>query len=155
MSISAFFGKLFGTEKALTGIVDGVSNGLDALVYTDEERAREAARDRSEARQMVVQWMASTQGQNLARRLIALAITGTWLGMYLFSVLAGMVAVFTNSSGAVTAEKINAVGALAKAAAMDMNPAVMLILAFYFAAPHMGDIAKAVTGKFTRSVNKG
>ena len=75
--------------------------------------------------------------------------------MYLLSVLCGMVAVFVNDGGAVTAEKVNAVGSIAKSAAMDMNPAVMLILAFYFAAPHMGDIAKAVTGKFTQSVNKG
>lgn len=151
----SFWGKLFGTEKALNGIVDGVTNGLDALVYTDEERAADAAADRSEARKMVVGWMQATQGQNLARRLIALSITGVWLLMYLVSVICAMVAVFTNADGVVTAEKINEVGVIAKGAAMDMNPAVMLILAFYFAAPHMGDIAKAVTGKFTRSVNKG
>jgi hypothetical protein len=151
----SFWGKLFGTEKALTGIVDGVTNGLDALVYTDEEKAAAAADDRSEARKMVVGWMAATQGQNLARRLIALSITGVWLSMYLVSVLCAMVAVFTNADGVVNAEKINEVGVIAKSAAMDMNPAVMLILAFYFAAPHMGDIAKAVSGKFTQSVNKG
>ncbi len=151
----SFWGKLFGTEKALTGIVDGVTNGLDALVYTDEERAADAAADRSEARKMVVGWMAATQGQNLARRLIALSITGVWLSMYLVSVLCAMIAVFTNADGVVTAEKVSQVGVIAKSAAMDMNPAVMLILAFYFAAPHMGDIAKAVTGKFTQSVNRG
>ena len=145
----SFWGKLFGTEKALTGIVDGVTNGLDALVYTDEEKAAAAADDRSEARKMVVGWMAATQGQNLARRLIALSITGVWLSMYLVSVLCAMAAVFTNGDG------INEVGIIAKSAATDMNPAVMLILAFYFAAPHMGDIAKAVSGRFTQSVNKG
>ena len=58
-----FWGKLFGTEKALSGIVDGVTKGLDALVYTDEEKAKDAAADRTEARQMVVGWMAATQGQ--------------------------------------------------------------------------------------------
>ncbi len=151
----SFWGKIFGSEKALTGIVDGVTNGIDALVYTDEEKAGDAAADRSEARKMVVGWMAATQGQNLARRLISLTITAVWLMMYLISVLAGMVAIFVNDDGVVTADKLNAVGAIAKSAAMDMNPAVMLILAFYFAAPHMGDIAKAVTGKFTNSVNKG
>lgn len=151
----SFWGKLFGTEKALTGIVDGVTNGLDALVYTDEEKAADAAADRSEARKMVVGWMAATQGQNLARRLIALSITGVWLSMYLVSVLCAMFAVFTNADGVVTADKVAQVGVIAKSAATDMNPAVMLILAFYFAAPHMGDIAKAVTGKFTQSVNKG
>jgi len=151
----SFFGKLFGTEKALSGIVDGVTNGLDSLVYTDEEKAGDAAKDRSEARDMVVQWMAATQGQNLARRLISLTITSVWLGMYLISIACGMAAVFTNSDGTITADKINAVGTISKNAAMDMNPAVMLILAFYFAAPHMGDIAKAVSGKLTQSVNKG
>ncbi len=151
----SFFGKLFGTEKALGGIVDGVRDGLDALVYTDEEKAGDAAKDRSEARQMVVQWMSATQGQNLARRLISLSITGIWLLMYLMSVICGMIAIFTNDSGVVTSEKLLAVGVIAKNAAFDMNPAVMLILAFYFAAPHMGDIAKAVTGKFKQSVNKG
>lgn len=150
----SFWGKLFGTEKALAGIVSGVTNSLDALVYTDEEKAADAAADRSEARKMVVGWMAATQGQNLARRLIALSITGTWLSMYLISVLCAMLAVFTNGDGVVTAGKVSEVGVIAKSAAADMNPAVMLILAFYFAAPHMGDIAKAVTGKFTQSVNK-
>lgn len=148
----SFWGKLFGSEKALSGVVDGVTNGLDALVYTDEERAQAAASDRSEARKMVVGWMAATQGQNLARRLIALSITGVWLSMYLISVMCSMVAVFTNSAGAVTSAKLVQVAEIAKSAAMDMNPAVMLILAFYFAAPHMGEIAKAVTGKFTQDV---
>lgn len=150
----SFWGKLFGTEKALSSVVEGVSNGLDALVYTDEEKARDAAANRTEARQMVVGWMAATQGQNLARRLIALTITGVWLSMYLLSVACAMAAVFTNASGVVTAEKVGAVGQIASRAAEDMNPAVMLILAFYFAAPHMGDIAKAVTQRFTKQVNK-
>lgn len=151
----SFWGKLFGSEKALGGIVDGVTNGLDALVYTDEERASDAASDRSEARKMVVGWMSATQGQNLARRLIALSITGVWLFMYLMSLLLSMISLFINDSGVVTSDKINQISIIAKGGAIDMNPAVMLILAFYFAAPHMGDIAKAVTGRFTKSVNKG
>ncbi len=151
----SFLGRLFGTETALNNVVKGVTSGLDALVYTDEEKANDAAKDRTEARQMVVQWMMATQGQNLARRLIALSITGVWLTMYLLSVLCRMAAVFVNDIGVVTSDKVDQVGSVAKEAAIDMNPAVMLILAFYFAAPHMGDIAKAVTNKFTNSVNKG
>lgn len=148
----SIWGKIFGTEKALSGIVDGVTRGLDALVYTDEEKAGDAARSRSEARAMVVNWMAATQGQNLARRLIALSITGVWLSMYLLSVASSMVAIFINSGGVVTAEKVNAVGSIAKGAASEMDAAVMLILAFYFAAPHMGDIAKAVTSRFSKDI---
>lgn len=146
----SFWGKLFGTEKALNGIVDGVTNGLDALVYTDEEKAADAAADRSEARKMVVGWMAATQGQNLARRLIALSITGVWLLDIILAQVAGAVAIFVDESA-----KIEELAKFMMSGAMEMNSAVMLILAFYFAAPHMGDIAKAVTGRFTQSVNKG
>lgn len=150
----SFWGKILGTEKALVGIVDAARDGLDALVYTDEEKAGDAAEDRSEARKMVVQWMQATQGQNLARRLIALSVTGVWLGMWLLSALAGMIAVFTNDLGVVTSEKLLAMGSIAKASAMDMNPAVMLILAFYFAAPHMGAIAKVALDKFGNQTDR-
>lgn len=153
----SFWGKLFGTEKALDSVVKGVTNGLDALVYTEEEREKYAAADRSEARKMVVEWMTATQGQNLARRLLSLAIGGVWLFMYVTSSVLGMAAIFTDSEGSVTAAQLTEAGKLAREAAVDMNPAVMLILAFYFAAPHMGDVAKAVTGSMTRSTtrNKG
>ncbi|PKR56330.1 hypothetical protein [Thalassospira lohafexi] len=140
--IGSFFGKLFGTDKALGGIVDGVANSLDKLVYTDEEKAEDHAKSVTEARRMVVDWMAATSGQNLARRLIALAITGVWLGMYLLSVMANMIAVFVE-----TDDKLVELSIIARNSANDMGSAVMLILAFYFAAPHMGDIASAALGK--------
>lgn len=143
-----FFGKLFGSEKALSGIVNGVTNGLDKLVYTDEEKAGDAAKDRTEARQMVVQWMTATQGQNLARRLIALSITGVWLLQYVAAQFFGLVSVWSSKP-----ENWQGSAKVMTEGAGQMNSAVMLILAFYFAAPHMGDIAKAVTSKFTRNVN--
>lgn len=142
--------RVFGTEKALEKAVDGVTKGLDALVYTDEEREKDAASDRAEARKMVVGWMQATQGQNLARRVIALSITAVWLSMYLISAGCAMLAVFVNAQGVVTSLKVGEVGIIAKSAANEMGPAVMLILAFYFAAPHMSDIAKAVTGRILK-----
>lgn len=147
-----FLGRVFGTDKALTSIVDNVASGLDKLYYSDEEKAEDAAKDRTEARRMVVDWMRSTQGQNLARRLIALSITGVWLSMYLVSVFAQMVALFTNEAGVLTAKKVAEIGTIASKSADDMGPAVMLILAFYFAAPHMGDIAAAAMGKMRNRV---
>ena len=149
-----FWGRIFGTEKALNTVVEGVSSGIDKLIYTDEEKAEAAAADRSEARKMVVGWMQATQGQNLARRLIALSITGVWLSMYLLAALTSMIAVFTNSDGVVTSEKLLTVGKIANSLAVEMNPAVMLILAFYFAAPHMSGIANAVTERFKSQVNR-
>jgi len=145
----SFWGRIFGTDKALQSVVNSVSNGIDALVYTDEEKANDAAKDRTEARGMVVRWMEATQGQNLARRLIALSITGVWLLQFLMAQAFAVVAIWTDKSISI---KLQASALQMQSGADVMNNAVMLILAFYFAAPHMGDIAKAVTSRFTKSV---
>lgn len=140
----SFWGKLFGTDEAIKSTIGAVKDGIDALVYTEEEKAVDAAKERSEARSMLVGWMEATQGQNLARRLISLAITGVWLLQYLVSQVASSVAIFWYDR----AVQLNELAKLQLESANDMSPAVMLILAFYFAAPHMGDFAKAVIGRF-------
>ena len=38
----SFWGKVFGTDEAIKGAVTAVRDGLDALVYTDEEKAGDA-----------------------------------------------------------------------------------------------------------------
>lgn len=146
----SFWGKLFGTDEAIRGTIDAVKDGIDALVYTDEEKATDAAKERSEARSMLVEWMQATQGQNLARRLISLAITGVWLMQYVMASLASSIAIFWSSQ----ANNLNQLAKVQMDSANDMSPAVMLILAFYFAAPHMGDFAKAVVGTFQKKVDK-
>lgn len=140
----SFWGKVFGTDEAIKGAVTAVRDGLDALVYTDEEKAGDAAKERSEARSMLVGWMEATQGQNLARRLISLAITGVWLMQYVVAQIAMSVAIFWSEQKGPLTE----LATLNMKSADDMGSAVMLILAFYFAAPHMGDFAQAVVGRF-------
>lgn len=138
----SFIGKLFGSEKALEGIVNGVTKGLDALIYTDEEKANDAAKSRTEARAMVIKWMAATQGQNLARRLISLSITGVWLLQYIVAQVVSIFVIYADDP-----ERLQGVSQVMREGANDMGSAVMLILAFYFAAPHMGDIAKSFTNR--------
>lgn len=144
----SFWGKILGTDEAITGAVNAVKDGLDALVYTDEEKAVDAAKERSEARSMLVQWMEATQGQNLARRVISLAVTGVWLLQYVISQFASALAIFWTDR----AVQLNSLAKLQLDSADNMSPAVMLILAFYFAAPHMGDFAKAVIERFQKKV---
>lgn len=140
----SMWGKIFGTDEAIKSAVGAVRDGLDALVYTNEEKASDAAKERSEARSMLVGWMEATQGQNLARRLISLAITGVWLMQYVVAQVAMSVAIFWTSKG----KELNELATLNMKSADDMGGAVMLILAFYFAAPHMGDFAQAIVGRF-------
>ena len=65
---------IFGSPKNTETIVDGAVKGLDKIVFTKEERA--------DANQKVSEWylkyLAATQPQNLARRLIALVIVWLW-----------------------------------------------------------------------------
>lgn len=141
--IGATIGKIFGTDKAITSVVDNVSKGIDALIYTDEEKAVDAAKDRSAARGMVIKWMESTQGQNLARRLIALCIVIVWLLQYLCGMILSIIGIWVSDP-----EKILASAKVIGEFAERMNGAVMLILGFYFAAPYMGSIVQGAMAKF-------
>jgi hypothetical protein len=138
-----FWGRLFGSSHAVNAMIDGVTNGLDALVYTDEEKSLDAAKERSEARGMLVSWMAATQGQNLARRFIALVIAGIWVFQYLAVTLLSIISIWVGDpEGFERSAKV--IGQNAE----QMNAAMMLVLGFYFAAPHMGLIAKSALERF-------
>lgn len=163
-AIGGFFGRLFGTEKAAEKLVDSAVNALDKLVYTSEEKAEDNAKSVTEARQMVVNWLACTQGQNLARRLLALSLSTVWLSqkiicMALISIAPwcdGLVAqqvrnpvtqvleTITVTTGELMLVSANALGDFAQ----DMTGAMMLVLAFYFAAPHMDKIVVSAINKF-------
>ena len=137
-------GKMFGTPKALGAIVGGVRSGLDALVHTEEEKAEEAAKDRSEARAMVIEWMRASSGQNITRRFLACVVTGVWLLMYLLAAGMSLAGIWL----AEAADRIMESAALMGGYAHEMNGAMMLILGFYFAAPYMGSIVEGAMKKF-------
>ena len=133
---------MFGSEKAMAASIEGVKNGLDALIYTDEEKSHDAAAERAQARQMIVGWMDKTQGQNIARRFLAMMIAGTWLFQYFASMALNLAAVWSDNP------KLGESAAVIGANAESMTGAMMLILGFYFAAPHLGKIAEGAIAKF-------
>ena len=143
----SFLGKLFGTDKARDALIDGTVKGLDALYYSKEEKAQDAAKGRTEARTMVIEWMKNTQGQNLARRVIALMVTVVWLSQYIIMQILSVFAIWTNNVGVVTADKLLESSKVVGDYADSMNGAMMLILAFYFAAPYMGKVVDTAMSK--------
>jgi len=138
-------GQLLGSQKVMDAAIGGITKGFDALVYTDEEKAGDAAKERSEARLMIVDWVKNSQGQNIARRLIALIITAVWLLMYLISTGLDVAVVWMDESlrGQVSQSAVS-IGERADS----MTGAMMVIISFYFAAPHMDKIIGAALGKF-------
>ena len=141
-----FLGRLFGTDAAITKTIDTVSNGLDALIYTDEEKAGDAANERKDARSMVIRWLEASQGANLARRIIALVVTSIWSIQYIASMIMSVVAVWVSNESAI---KLRASVIELQSSGEAVTGAMMLVLAFYFAAPHMGSIATAAINKFS------
>ena len=73
---------IFGSSKNTATIVDGAVKGLDALVYTDEEKAI----TRAQSAEWFLRYLQATQPQNLARRLIALVIVGLWAMLIILGV---------------------------------------------------------------------
>lgn len=144
-----FLGKLFGTDKAAESLIDNASSALDKLWYTEEEKAEDKARSATEARGMVIEWLRNTQGQNLARRLLALLITVVWLLLYMAMMLLSVSAVWIEDNAKLL-DSAKVIGDYAE----QMNGAMMLILAFYFAAPHLPGIANAAINKFSGSNKK-
>jgi hypothetical protein len=153
-------GKAFGSDKSVAKGLSIIESAGDKLWYTEEEKADDRAKKGLQVQQFMAQWMESTKGQELARRLLAIAIAFTWIGMYVLSALMGIIAPWLDSAipvnelGLAVEGAISTYGKLmASADALDvkadkMSGAVMLILAFYFAAPHMDKVVVAAMEKF-------
>ena len=136
-------GRILGSDEAITKGIDVVAKGLDSLFYTEEEKATDIAKQKAIAGGMLIDWMAASQGQRLARRVIAISITAVWLLMYVTSALLSVIAVWVSN-----AAQFKASANILNDSADSMQGAVMLILGFYFAAPYLGDIVKPAMAKF-------
>lgn len=141
----SFLGRLFGSTEATKEAVGAVKDGLDALWYTDEEKATDKAKDVTEARKVLLEWVKNSQGQNLSRRVLAFMITTSWL---LFKLIGTCMSVASIWVGSEMKGDLNEAVELVNDFSSDMTPAVMLILGFYFAGPYMGKMAEGALKRF-------
>ncbi len=146
------FGKIFGTDKAIEKTVGYAKELIDEAWYTKEEKASDRAIAREKGQNMIVEWIGASTGSRLARRIIALGITTTWLFLTLLGAGVDVAAVWASTPDVVTQMKDTSTVLAARVTAM--NGAVMLILGFYFAAPYMGELAASALRKFGKGANK-
>lgn len=66
---------LFGSTDAAVQTAGTIAKGIDGLVYTDQEKADMRARSMD----WFNEYAKSSQGQNVARRLIAVLVVAQWL----------------------------------------------------------------------------
>ena len=128
-------GRLFGSQKSIDNAVQNVAHGLDALVFTKQEQADRHAAMIEKAGNLLLTWLDATQGQNLARRVLAFGIFGVWAVLYVSSATVAVVAVWMDN----TAEWQNSAQIVGDYASQ-MDAPMMLIIGFYFAAPHLDKI---------------
>ena len=67
--------RLFGDNEERGKLVDGAIKGLDAIVFTEEEKAKHNAA----LGEWYLKYLQATQPQNLARRLIAIMVVLLWV----------------------------------------------------------------------------
>jgi len=144
----SLIGRVFGSDKAASSLIDNVSKGLDKLVYTGEEKAEADARAVTEARSMVIDWLRTTSGQNLARRILAFMVASVWLGFYVATAAVAIAGIWVSDPD--VAEKLIESGDVLSERATQMNGAMMLILGFYFAAPHLGKVVDKALTRFSK-----
>jgi len=107
---------LFGSPKAVGKVTDAAIKGLDALVLTKEEKLVFNA----ELREWYLKYLAATEPQNVARRLIALMVTALWLALIAAGVIVWPL------SAEFSAYVFRAVGE-------SVNVPFSIIIGFYFA----------------------
>ncbi len=139
-----FLGKLFGTGTAATEVVGHVANGIDQLFYTEQEEAEGKAQARREGYAIYMEWLKSTSGSRVARRLIALLVTGIWAIEHIASVICGTVAIWATDK----APYLEASDMFARHA-NENNTLVGVVLLFYFGGPAAIDGVKGLVTKWS------
>lgn len=143
--------KIFGTDKAVESGLNMIYKAGDALIYTDEEKAADKANKIKQVQQFMVDWMETTKGQNIARRLLAIMITSVWLFLYIVGIALSVVSPWVGPEISI---KIMESARVLESSADRMSGAVMIIIAFYFAAHHMDKIVTGALSKFGGNKNK-
>jgi hypothetical protein len=139
----SFLGKMFGSQKAGEAIVDGAVSAADKLFYTSEEKAEDAAKARTEGFNVYMEWLKSTSGSRIARRFIALIVTGIWAVEHIMSVIFGAVGIFVDSP-----EKYMEASRMFAEHATNNNTLVGVVLLFYFGGPAAIDGVKGLVNKW-------
>ena len=111
------FSWITGGGETADKVVDGITNGLDAMFFTDEEK--------SVASQKVLdfklKWIQATSGQNLARRYISLAIVALWTFLIVLAVFLKLIGSEDSKFVFDTLRDV-------------VNAPFMIVIGFYFAA---------------------
>jgi len=150
----SWLGKIFASDKVLEQGLGLIERTADALIYTDEEKEASRTRNIEHKDKMIINWIESSKGSNIARRFIAFLVAGIWAFLFSFSWITTQAAIFMNAD----VERLELMREANEPFLTQSSGAMMLVLAFYFAAPYMGGVVEGAlsmfAGKKTNSSQK-
>ncbi|WP_445362061.1 hypothetical protein ACJJIQ_00075 (plasmid) [Microbulbifer sp. ANSA003] len=144
----SFWSRLWGSEKALEKGADALIKTGDALFYTAEEKAQDSDQRNTQVREFLLQWIKSTSGQNIARRLIAIAFSAVYLLLVLVVVTLSIWAALKGQGETA----LSAAALVARQLLADLTSLQGLIMFFYFAPNKIGEAIATFRGR--ASANK-
>lgn len=122
------FAAIFGSSKNTETVINGAVHGIDKLFYTAEEKAENSAK----VAEWYLRYLAATQPQNLARRLIAIVIVALWALLILVGVAARGLEMYLETAPA-EGEQLFSAFVFTVLTDVVMTP-FGIVLGFYFAA---------------------
>lgn len=136
----SLLGRLFGSTNAGEAVLNGAVEAVDKIWYTEEEKAEDVAKAKTEAFAVYREWLESTSGSRVARRLLAMGAFGIWSLQHLSAMMFQLIAIWK-----VDPRFTEAATVLGDVASSN-NALVGLVFAFYFGGPVLVDATKgAVT----------
>lgn len=156
----SFIGKMFGSSAAGDKIIDGVSKGIDKMWYTSEEKADDAAQAKREGMAVYMKWLESTSGSRIARRLLAVGAFSIWTVEHITAVIMRVLSswfgdVKTIVDGvSLTTNKLGEAAEYLTATALEQQPLVAFVFAFYFGGPVLVDASAGMLKKWAGSEDK-
>ena len=144
-ALASLFGKS-GIDK----IVDGAVRGIDALKYTAEEKAADAAKRRDQeaeiafrAQGQVVEWIKAMQPAARARRWMMMVVVSIWTLTVLLSLGFSMAGPWFPDQHDEIMLSVEAI----RATLESTDELVYIILAFYFGSPTVMPLIQAMAVK--------
>lgn len=131
--------KIFGSDDVINKAADGIYNGIDKLVYTNEEKAEM----RLKAAEQFLKLLKTYEPFKLAQRLLALTFAIPYIVVWVISAVLFVV-------GALVPELSNAIDASKELAKMNnetLGTPVAIILAFYFSGGMLEGVVSKLKGE--------
>ena len=155
-----FIAKMFGSQEAGAKIIDGVTDGIDKLWYTDEEKAGDAAQAKREGMAVYMKWLESTSGSRIARRLLAVGAFSIWAVEHVSAVVLRILSNWWGDAQVladgvqVTINKLSLSADFMSATAYEMQTLVAVVFAFYFGGPVLVDASANMLQKWAGTGEK-